>query len=1815
MVKVRWKLEEVVVTSGDDGGSDPLPVVQFDSATYQIGEEYSDSTGKLFGVTATLDKAWTSTVTVPYVLTGDATYLADYWKGTNETNNTPDPTVELEGGGYGQYFRFNAGTTSATHWFWIVNDSGPGAPVDEDFILTMAESITFSTGTVIPLTDATIGATSSTTVTIIDDDSGGLPTVSWEVGALTRSEGDTTTVVTVNLVLSSANPPNAAVTVSIDGATTATDTVDFDVVEASYTFGTKTTRGVPITIYGDTDTETDETVVLTLSSPVDCVLGAVTTFTLTIANDDGGAHETATVSLDAGNPTLIPEGDTRSWRVNYSGTTGHDPFEVTFGIQPLTATVDDYTVLTTSPLAFGTNDLSKDINILANIGDGQEADETFRVRLLSLADADGGTAVGDGDITLTAPTTQNVTILDGDQGGGAGVDGDLKRWDGTQLIPERRTFDPLSPHFRVSYPGDPAHGFATEAYQVLTSAVPGKTSGQWYSVSSGASALEEAMRLAEYVWRDMYGGTYTDPDDVPVGTELDEVLIEVKVSSVVAGYGWDQPRLKDTYRYNSAPNLYFSSDRVGWVAVNPSNIAVRDIIVYGDGVTRQVLETPNIPAWYLRNDVLIDNIRFERLQLTGGYTDTTVKKVSGGDIGTGPNNASSVRYHGRLKMYDCQLHPSVWRVDDGVYGGHDGGLSNIPLWTIRSNPVCLDIRHPLTPLPWYPVYPSKEHHIYVDSPPGPDMYPALDFAVALVNFRVPSRNHPSHELATVSGGAYVGPYYTAERTVLQVVNRPEYNRDIATGTYGKASSGLIALVRVNVSEHGASYTPNGGEALKIHGHSGEIYYKDCKATGSTRPGREGVATAFTSLTIDNFTASGSLGPDGCYLIDYDGNDVLFTQETLTVDGVDIAGTNTKKPWFSMIGPRTVKLRKFRFHNLSGGREQMAISNVTVGGITGCGFTRYWDTADLIVQNADGTDGAAYTGAFSAYPGWGSSGSKIDDYYFQNWLRQGFTDKKSLTTSDLDNLATTGPAGYAQTNGLIAQRYTGRLGEQATGFVIDPSQGSPAWTSSAYTDAGENPTLPTLDLTESVVWIGENDADGTIESQGTLFWEDKSMLKLRVKGTVTIPGSMPNSTVRYSAQTMQDDYPNDTQEWVDISGSFSFDWYPIQGRIGNAGQTVNANSEAFLNSQGLTWQPDAIAFQVRPNALLALSSGTKDISLDLLDGVNRPQWEYPYGSGTFQNAAFVGGGEITVHVVPAVDYAQDGFTIPSLTLDPGALTNGQTIPIQLERRSIGNQDAMHLAGYSSIAAGGTVPQEAYQFVSLVPWSAVPSGDSSTVSQVQSASLQILDKSKIGDGDTLTFTLQYVDDSQHVQAETQQDLYGTYTLLFESADPVVQWDGLAAETLDELTSGVYSIGLADTATQTYTVGVQLGGSAGSSQWNSGGTNDYATSPAPNSSGLVSLQILSGQKSASITVNTGNVTGDKLLTMQIVSAPGLTIGSKDTKSVTIDDLDTSNKPDAGGNTGPRTDIRWDVGDTAKIDNAWLSANSSAHPNEVYQEGGRWIVEAVSFGGNVRIPASNVTLRDCLIDGGSGSQGPSWESCIRANTNNVPGDNILFEYCELRENWAQVVDWTGGGSHPMEMSWCWIHDIGGDGFNGSAITLRNCYLERFAIDTESSNPHADLAQIRVGYMRFYSCVFNQPAPPVAPSRSSNGCVFAGTEKGSINGVVMDGCWFNGGNHTLQLGNAADLSQTWSNGILRNCWFGPEVRAGLLLYTGTINKSNAWAQISGNRWDTDTSWASGRQAYRQDGTPCAGELILPTDKVDDWETPGGYLTVGFNQD
>lgn len=225
------------------------PTVKFSSTTYSVNENAGTA-----NITVTLSAVANAPVTIDYATSaGTATASEDF------TNTVGTLT-------------FNPGETSKVVTIPIANDI-----LDEDeevFDVQLSNP-----------NGALLGAPFSALITILDDDAA--PTVQFENANITKNES----IGIVDIVVTLSAPSGKLVTVNYASSNgSAIEGEDYASAIGTLTFAPgETSQSFELSILNDKIAENTETLTLTLSNPVNATLGATSTTTVGITDNDSGS--------------------------------------------------------------------------------------------------------------------------------------------------------------------------------------------------------------------------------------------------------------------------------------------------------------------------------------------------------------------------------------------------------------------------------------------------------------------------------------------------------------------------------------------------------------------------------------------------------------------------------------------------------------------------------------------------------------------------------------------------------------------------------------------------------------------------------------------------------------------------------------------------------------------------------------------------------------------------------------------------------------------------------------------------------------------------------------------------------------------------------------------------------------------------------------------------------------------------------------------------------------------------------------------------------------------------------------------------------------------------------------------------------------------------------------------------------------------------------------------------------------------------------------------------------------------------------------
>jgi hypothetical protein len=343
---------------------DPRPSVSVN------GGSFLESSG-LASFTVYLSNPSYQTITVNYA-TADGTALAgsDYYAASGTVT-------------------FSPGQTSKTVYVSIINDTA--YEQTETFTLSLSGP-----------TNASLGNPWSATAWINNDDP--IPTVGVADASVTEGDSGTATMF-FTVSLSNASFQTITVSYGTSGGT-ATAGSDYAPAGGTVTFNPgETSKTVPVTVYGDTFIEANETFLVTLSGPANATLGR-SPATGTIVDNDFPALSVNDVS--------VLEGNSGGAYVNFTLSLSAPPAQVVtlnYATANGTATSGSDYSATSGTLSFNPGETQKTVSVYVYGDTSYEPDETFFLNLSNVAKATVARGQGVGTIRNDDPMP-SLTIDD-----------------------------------------------------------------------------------------------------------------------------------------------------------------------------------------------------------------------------------------------------------------------------------------------------------------------------------------------------------------------------------------------------------------------------------------------------------------------------------------------------------------------------------------------------------------------------------------------------------------------------------------------------------------------------------------------------------------------------------------------------------------------------------------------------------------------------------------------------------------------------------------------------------------------------------------------------------------------------------------------------------------------------------------------------------------------------------------------------------------------------------------------------------------------------------------------------------------------------------------------------------------------------------------------------------------------------------------------------------------------------------------------------------------------------------------------------------
>ncbi len=243
---------------------------------------------------------------------------------------------------------------------------------------------------------ARLGALTNFTFTVIDDDQPpALPSVGFSATNTVAAENSG--MANVLVALSAPSASTVTVDYAVSGGT-ATPGADFNLPAGTLTFAPgETVQSIGVTLLDDTTIETNETVVISLSTPSGAVLGSLNQHTLTITDDDFPV-----VNIVATDPNAVESGDAGLFTFTRAGSLASN-LVVYFSRSGTASSGSDFVALPTNVTIFA-GQSSTNLTVTPNQDTSNEGNETVILTLTANA-----------NYTVGSPSNATVTIADDDR--------------------------------------------------------------------------------------------------------------------------------------------------------------------------------------------------------------------------------------------------------------------------------------------------------------------------------------------------------------------------------------------------------------------------------------------------------------------------------------------------------------------------------------------------------------------------------------------------------------------------------------------------------------------------------------------------------------------------------------------------------------------------------------------------------------------------------------------------------------------------------------------------------------------------------------------------------------------------------------------------------------------------------------------------------------------------------------------------------------------------------------------------------------------------------------------------------------------------------------------------------------------------------------------------------------------------------------------------------------------------------------------------------------------------------------------------------
>lgn len=358
------------------------PLVEFQSGTIQVLEGSSEG---LATFTVVLDRAWSQPVSVKVATSDGTAKAAEDYVAT------------------GDLLTFAPGQTSQTFTVAILDDAIEEA--HETVLLMLSEP-----------TNARLGAQQTAALTIVDDDGAnagpgvGRPAVQFALVAFNANENAAEGLATITVKLSAPTTELVTIAYKVTGGT-AQEGLDFIPVSGVLRFEPgQTTQSFTVQIFDDALSEDDETIVLTLSAPINANLSGPSEAILTIVDDD----EPPVIRFSNASYVVLESAGEAEIAVLLSTAAGNQ-VSVQVNISEVAAT---NTENETQVLSFAPGETQKLVILPINDNESADGDRQIALSIHSPSNA-----------TLGTPNTALLTIREDDPEGNAPL------WGGSIFLP------------------------------------------------------------------------------------------------------------------------------------------------------------------------------------------------------------------------------------------------------------------------------------------------------------------------------------------------------------------------------------------------------------------------------------------------------------------------------------------------------------------------------------------------------------------------------------------------------------------------------------------------------------------------------------------------------------------------------------------------------------------------------------------------------------------------------------------------------------------------------------------------------------------------------------------------------------------------------------------------------------------------------------------------------------------------------------------------------------------------------------------------------------------------------------------------------------------------------------------------------------------------------------------------------------------------------------------------------------------------------------------------------------------------------------